>query len=106
VELYFNYIKGSMFRSVHVDGAIGGATPSGNLRMVFFNECGPLPTQEAMEVNPDGTMGNVLEDTIMIGSAVIREMETSVIMSLSTARAIVRLLQETVQKMEKEAIRH
>ena len=43
-EVSFELIKSRYFRSIHVDGAFGGISPTGNyLRMGIFNEGQPIP---------------------------------------------------------------
>jgi hypothetical protein len=43
-EVSFELIKSRYFRSIHVDGAFGGVSPTGNyIRMAIFNEGQPIP---------------------------------------------------------------
>ena len=93
-QVAFDYIKGNLFRVVHVDGAIGGATPNGGLHIAFFSERLPIPQREVRSVNPDGSLGGIAESKVR--PAIVREIDFDIIMSLPVAEGLVSWLQERV----------
>lgn len=97
-QVAFDYIKGNLFRVVHVDGAIGGATPNGGLHVAFFSERLPIPQQEVRSINPDGSLGGIIQSKVR--PAIVREMDFDIIMSLPVAEGLVSWLQERVTELK------
>jgi hypothetical protein len=53
----FHLIKGNFFRVIHVDGAVGGITPSREIFFSLFSERGAIPTVIEQAINADGSLG-------------------------------------------------
>ncbi len=97
-QVTFHYLKGPDFRTIHVDGAIGGLTPSGHLHIAFYAERMAIPQQTTQQVNPDGTLGD--ESTREVKEGVVRQMETDIIVNESTARNIKVWLDQKLEEFE------
>lgn len=82
----FHYIKGPDFRSVHIDGAIGGLTTKGFLHIALFAERAPIPQEITFEVLPDGRLGEEDPNKRVSKEGVIRQMEVDVIVNEETAK--------------------
>ncbi len=100
-QIAFDYIKGNYFRVAHADGVIGGLTPSGNVHMAFYSERGPIPQKEVHAVLPDGSLGEVLSDRMVVRPGIIREMDIDIVMSPDVAKNILRWLTEAVEELDK-----
>ena len=97
-DITFHYLKGPEFRTIHVDGAIGGLTPSGHLHIAFYAERLPIPQSVTNKVNDDGTLGEVLQQTTRDG--VVRQMETDIIVNENTAKNIKVWLDQKLEEFD------
>jgi len=95
----FHYIKGNHFRVIHVDGAIGGATPQGLIHVAIFSERFPIPLQTVHAL----TDGNIVEDPqrVLTRDGIVREIEADLMMSLDSAKSLLGWLSTTVAQVEK-----
>ena len=94
----FHYLKGNQFRAIHVDGAIGGVTPNGNIHMALFSERSAIPRKVEMNVNKNGTLGDERSRSGLSG--VVRDMEVDVILSEPIARNIREWLDSNISKLD------
>lgn len=98
-EINFDYIKSNHFRVIHVDGAHGGIGPKGNMiQMALFSERTAIPQKETYAIDK-GKLGNLKDSTGR--DAIIREVETEVLMDLNTAKALIHWLGDKIEKIEK-----
>jgi hypothetical protein len=79
----FHYLKTPVYRTFHVDGALGGQTPSGGVWLTFYIERGAIPQLTTNEIGSDGHVGRELARESKKG--IIREMECGIMMSQTTA---------------------
>lgn len=97
-QITFDYTQSNLFRVVHVDGATASITPNLDIDLVFWSEHHSIPVEVTYEVSPEGTLGReigrVNRDTI------VREVEVSMPISISTARALIELLETAVKQIE------
>ena len=84
----FHYAKAPDFRTIHVDGGVGGLTPRGSIQLTVYAERRPIPTQTEFELRPDGTLGTEVEESRIGKDGILREMQCSLVMDHVTARAI------------------
>lgn len=93
----FEYVKGSLFRVVHSDGAFGGLTPNGNLHISIYSERFAIPQFITQRV-VDGRVG---EETSREGKDwIIRELEVDIVMSLATANSLLAWLEDKIALLE------
>jgi hypothetical protein len=90
----FDYIKTSGFQSLHVDGAIGGMTPRGDVNVAFFAERAALPRRLVHELNDDGTLGEIKD--MESRNSVVREMSVGVVMSAQVAEELHKWLGDQI----------
>jgi hypothetical protein len=99
-EIRFDYLKSSLFRVVHADGAFGGPTPRGGVHIAFWNERAPIPNQVVHLVTPDGKLGEEDRAKRVTRDAIIREVEVGVTMSLPAAKSFLAWLQDKIKVAE------
>jgi hypothetical protein len=98
-KIRFHYLKSQLFRSMHVDGAIGGLSPNGqNIHISVYSEQLPLPTVVINEIDPDGKLGGEIKRIARDG--VVREVEADLVLSLDSARALMEWLGRTINESE------
>lgn len=93
-----NQIKSNHFRVIHVDGARGSMTPSGNaIQMVLFNHRVPIP-QVILHKTEGGAVKDATEKVTLPGF--VREMEVAAIMNLETATVVRDWLSDRIKQLE------
>ena len=95
-EVAVDYIKADGFRSIWVDGAIGGLTPRGIIHCALYAERVAIPRRQVYSIvmNDDtsGTLGpEVLEKQISRGS-IVREMTCDMFISIEGAENLANWL--------------
>lgn len=100
-RLEAQFVKSNFFRVVHADGAWGGLTPNGQIRMVIYSEAQqfprniiydvPLGTPKEVDRNPKLSPGSV---------ALLRELEVDVVLTLSVARNLHNWLGGKITELE------
>jgi hypothetical protein len=98
-HIAINYLKSSLFRVIHVSGAVGGISPSGLLEMNLFSERSPIPRRVVYAITPELTLGEELEREGREG--VIREIEMASLMDLATARVLHEWLGKKIELIER-----
>ena len=88
VEIRFE--QASQFRTIHVDGAWGGATPGGEIAVNVYNEHSPLPSSVTLTRTEDGKTSH--EPTGETG--IVRVIETELRMTPDVARTLATWLVE------------
>jgi hypothetical protein len=100
IEIQFT--KSALHRTIHSDGAWGGITPTGNIRVGFYTEAQVLPNSVTYSVG-----AKRLEETSRTPNTeasrgmLLREIEVEIIMSLAAAQALRNWLDDKL----KEALR-
>jgi hypothetical protein len=98
-KIAFDYIKGHNFSTYHVDGAVGGLTPKGDLHIAFYSERMAIPRRVTHLLNDDGSIGDIEE--IESRNSVVREMDVNVVMSVQTAVELHDWLGERIEEMKR-----
>src|SRR5215208_5060442 len=101
-KIAFHYIKSMQFRVVHVDGAIGGLTPSGNIHVALFSQRPAIPQRVVVRVTPDGTAGEEIAEEGFSRGGIVRELEVDAMFSISKAKSVRDFLTDQINKFEKE----
>ena len=99
----FHYIKGPDFRTIHIDGAIGGITPSGFLHIAMYCERAAIPKTITQEITPDGSLGNEIAREGREGVA--RQMEIDIILNEATARNLRVWLDQKLDEFERRRLK-
>lgn len=94
----FDYIKSTQFRVIHVDGAIGGITPSGNVHISLYSERPAIPKQVVHNVKANGTLGDEIGEKRVSRGGIVREMDVDVVMSIAAAETLCSWLQQKIEE--------
>jgi len=99
VELCFHYIKGEYFRTIHVDGVHGGATPQGKVQMSVFSERFPIPQTTVATLTETGLVEEIRAKRVS-KEGIIREVEANLILDRHIAKSIGKWLIKKADEME------
>ena len=100
-EVNFKYIFNYAYNPVYVNGAHGGISPRGELVMNFYLERPPLPNEITHEINPNGTIGEVVsEDPEDLKNSMVRFIDNGVILNYESARNIHFWIGERLKELE------
>ncbi len=97
----FHYIKSGQFRVAHVDGAIGNLTPGGLIFVALYSERAAIPQMMVHEITEGGEIGPEHQEERLGKKGIVREIEMGAVMSVETANAFIRWLQQQVGLLEK-----
>lgn len=99
-DINFYYIKNESYKTVHVDGAIGGISPKGKLiNMAVYSERLPIPRQTTNQVL-NGIVQTGVETGRIQRDGIIREVETNLVFDVETAQALADWLKEKITDIE------
>jgi len=82
----FKYQDAASFRTVRVNGVLGGSTPTGEIYMGVYTQRPSLPETSSLDVDEHGTPGQEILGPLQ--EDLIREMEVGLILDLPNAVAI------------------
>ena len=100
-ELTFKYIFNYAYNPVYVNGAHGGISPRGELIMNFYMERPPLPNEIIHEINPNGTIGDVVaEKPEDLKNSMVRFIDSGVVLNYESARNIHFWIGERLKELE------
>jgi len=99
-KIIFNYIKANNFRVIHVDGGIGGFTPTGDIFLSLYSQRQPIPQVTVQEVREDNTLGDELISERVGRAGLVREVEVGVAMRLEVAEEIAKWLNERISELK------
>jgi len=91
-SIKFFYEKGKYFRVAHVDGAIGGLTPTRDIFVSLYSQRSALPQIVEQQVTPEGKLGAVVDTTGKHG--IFREMEIGIVVSPEVANELATFLMQ------------
>jgi hypothetical protein len=96
-KVQFHYIKSTLFRVAHVDGAIGGVTPSGLIHCAVYSERPAIP-----QITEHPVEGNVMgEPEIIQGrTGIVRELEIDLMMSREKAAELRDWLSQRISEFD------
>lgn len=96
IKIY--YEKGRLFRVIHVDGALGGLTPTRNIFVSLYSQRDPLPKVIEQRLSPDGALGEEIGREGKTG--LFREMEIGLVLTSSVARELAKFLIEQAKLLD------
>ena len=99
-RIVYRYEKHPEYRIVFANGAVGGATPRGDVKFDLFLEYLEVPQESVHSLTPDG-IGPEIERTPK-DSPFTRQSQVGVIMSPGQAKALAYWLMGQVELMEKK----
>jgi hypothetical protein len=89
-KIIFHYEKGNFFRVIHVDGAIGGLTPTRDVFLSLYSQRVAIPKIIENNLGPDGNVGAEIKREGKEG--IFREMEVGVVLTPAVARQVAEWL--------------
>ena len=98
-EVVFVYDYSNFYRSVHIHGAFGGVTPSGDISASFYSERGAMPRRTTHSLLDDGSLGDAIESEL--DGTIQRDFEVEVFMSIGTARSLYEWLGTKITDWER-----
>lgn len=98
-KVKFKYVIPDHIKDCHVSGAWGGLLNNGMLHLHLFNERPPIPNHITVEVNEDGSTSEIDKDT---GGDVVRLIQASVIMDMTTANALRDWIDRMINNFEEQ----
>lgn len=97
----FHYVKAPTFRTVHVDGAIGGLHPAGRgVHFALYSERVAIPQQAEFALNSDGTLGDEVREARVSRGGIVRELQVDAVFDISTAIALREWLTAHIDKFQ------
>lgn len=99
IKLYHE--KANLFRVIHVDGAIGGITPTREIFMSMYSQRIAIPKMIEQALTPEGHLG--AEVSREGKSGIFRELEVGTVMSPAVAKQIAQWLLQQVTLAEQNA---
>ena len=101
-EVVVDLIKSNLYRVIHADGIWGGAHPSLDVvHLAVFSDRVAIPQQTVYKVTPDGDYGEeIVDKRVSRQGLVVREIEASMMMSISTATALRDWLTAKIKELE------
>jgi hypothetical protein len=102
-SLLFHYQKAPQYRTVHVDGFWGGATPRGGLAISFFNERLPIPKVAKRTVISRSDNGIELGPEVPVESldGAVRQIDATLAMDVRVAQELYQFLGLQLENLEK-----
>ncbi len=98
-RIRYRYVKHPDYRVVFANGAVGGATPRGDIKFDLFIEYVEVPEETAHSVTPDGIGPEVERNPT--DPPFIRQSQMGVIMSPGQARSLAHWLMGQVDALER-----
>lgn len=102
-NLKFKYIYDPSFNPVYTNGMQASLTPKGELTVNFYFERAPLPKTQTYAITSEGTMGDKISSEPNDGNdtvAIVRYIESGIILDLESAKALRTLLDNHIKMME------
>ena len=101
VKIKFHYLKSSYYRVIHVDGAIGGVTPTGEVFFSLYSQRPPIPDLTVQLVSESGQLVEEIKEERQGRDGVVREVEAGLVMSLPVASQLRDWLTQRIDILEK-----
>lgn len=98
-RIEFHYEKGNNHRVINIDGAWGGITPHSDIQMSIFSERLPFPELDEIEITDEMTLGKLTKQ-ISRKKGVVREIEATLTMTPTVARAVADWLLGKLAQLE------
>jgi hypothetical protein len=95
------YQKNSLYREIHVDGALGGVTPRGKININFYAERLVIPRSETYNFEP-GRLGDRIGVSADSKKGVMREIEFGIYVDLDTAKQLHKWLENKIISLEEK----
>jgi hypothetical protein len=101
-QIEYHYQKTPDYRTVHADGAHGGATARGYLAVTFYNERASIPRKGVRDVSvaENGEPALSKERVTETLGGIMRQLEVTVMLDINAARELALWLPRKVSELE------
>jgi hypothetical protein len=100
-QIIFKYLFAEDYNPVYVNGAHGGVSPRGELVVHFYLERSGIPVAITQEVNPNGTIGAVIDEVPAdFNQTLYRAVESGIVLNYDSARTIHGWLGDRIKELE------
>lgn len=101
-QVQFQYIFPEEYNPVYCNGAYGGVASQGEIIINFYLERMPIPQQLIHDINPDGTLSDVVQtEPEDLGQKIIRYVSSGVVLNEDSARSIYNWLGKQLNELER-----
>lgn len=100
IQLVFKYVCPEDLRDLYVNGLYGGVTPRDEIYIHFYSERHPIPKKATHTLDKKGMVGKV--GNMELGGDVVRLIQSSISMDVSTAVAFRDWLNERIDFINKQ----
>lgn len=90
-------MKSPSFRTIHVDGAVGGLTPNGHIQLAVYNERHPIPTKIVRNIDIEANSVEELRAEREVRSGIVHELEANLMLTPDVAMRVHMLLGEFIR---------
>lgn len=97
-HITFEYTYSPDHRTIYANGAFGGPTGKGDIRISFFIETPKVPNSETYNLNDKGLGEKVDQKSDSIYPIRTREFQTSILLSIDSAETIAKWLTDQINK--------
>ena len=100
-QITAEFVRSNFYRVIHADGAFGGISPSGNIRMIIYSEAQRTPNLITYDISPTSGLTEAGRSPEAIPRTIVRELEVDIVMRLQVARALRDWLDDKIRDLEK-----
>ena len=100
IEFKTQFVKSNFYRVVHADGAFGGITPNGHIRMAIYSEARKFPDTVTYTVNPEGRLSESSRSPDVPRGETTRDLEVDIVMTADVARSVRDWLDGKIKDLE------
>lgn len=97
-KIQFFYLKNALFRTLHVDGVVGGLTPRGLIHLAVYSERPAIPQIITQGITAEGRLGEELSREGKEG--IVREIDADLLMSKATAVELRNWLSDRILELD------
>src|SRR4051812_42789268 len=95
-NIRFAYIKAPLFRTIHVDGALGGVTARGFLTISVYSERKTIPRIVDVPIKDQALGKEIIRSK---RANVTRELEANLVLDLKTAKELISWLERETKQL-------
>lgn len=99
-SINIHYQKNPNYRSINVDGLVGGLTPRGKIAISFYAERTVIPKCEEYKLTADGKLGELIKVSEDTKDGIIREIEFEGYFDINTIKDIRNWLDTKIKQHE------
>lgn len=97
-QIVIHNVKSADYRQAHADGASVGITPSGYFNLNFYGQRASIPKSTIFNINPDGSLGDLVGISEDSKEGIIREYEFGVYLDINTCLSLKKVLEEKISE--------